>query len=209
MNTKKRILDAALTLFAEKGYGNVYVGEIAEAVGIKAPSLYKHYKGKQDIFNAILEEMNENYGRQARTLGMNGEDAFADMDFFENLSEDGLVKAGLHLFSYFLHDEYESRFRKMLTIEQFHDPELAKLFTKQYIEGPLAYQTKLFQMLCGRGSLRNEDPEVMTLQFYAPIYLLLTMCDREPTREEEALVYLERHIRQFQRIYQSSKEEPK
>ena len=140
---------------------------------------------------------------------MNGEDAFADMDFIENLSEDGLVKAGLHLFSYFLHDEYESRFRKMLTIEQFHDPELAKLFTKQYIEGPLAYQTKLFQMLCGRGGLRNEDPEVMTLQFYAPIYLLLTMCDREPAREEEALVYLERHILQFQRIYQSSKEKSK
>ena len=46
--------------------------------------------------------------------------------------------------------------------------------------------------------MRNEDPEVMTLQFYAPIYLLLTMCDREPAREEEALVYLERHIRQFQ-----------
>ena len=33
---------------------------------------------------------------------MNREDAFADTDFFENLSEDGLVKAGLHLFSYFL-----------------------------------------------------------------------------------------------------------
>ncbi len=209
MNTKKRILDAALTLFAEKGYGNVYVGEIAEAVGIKAPSLYKHYKSKQDIFNAILEEMKENYETQARILGMNGEDAFADTDFFENISEDGLVKAGLHLFSYFLHDKYVSRFRKMLTIEQFHASELTKLFTKQYVEGPLAYQTMLFQMLCGRGSLRKEEPEVMALQFYAPIYLLLTMCDREPAREEEAMAYLERHIRQFQRIYQSAKEESK
>lgn len=57
MNTKMRILDEALALFAEKGYGNVYVGQIAEAVGIKAPSLYKHYKSKKDIFNAILDEM--------------------------------------------------------------------------------------------------------------------------------------------------------
>lgn len=210
MNTKKRILDEALTLFAEKGYANVYVGEIAEAVGIKAPSLYKHYKSKQDIFNAILEEMKENYETQARALGMNGEDAFADMDFFQNLSEDGLVKAGLQLFSYFLHDEYVSRFRKMLTIEQFHDSELATLCTKQYVDGPLAYQTTLFQMLCGeKGILRKEKPDIMALQFYAPIYLLLTMCDREPAREEEAMVYLERHIGQFQRIYQPAKEEMK
>ena len=209
MNTKKRILDAALTLFAEKGYGNVYVGEIAEAVGIKAPSLYKHYKSKQDIFNAILEEMRANYETQTRTLGMNGEDAFADMDFFQNLSEDGLVKAGLQLFSYFLHDEYVSRFRKMLTIEQFHDSELATLCTKQYVDGPLDYQTMLFQMLCGESILRKEDPQIMALQFYAPIYLLLTMCDREPTKEEEAMAYLERHIRQFQRIYQPAKEKSK
>ena len=65
MNTKQRIMDEALTLFAEKGYGNVFVGQIAEAVGIKAPSLYKHYKSKQDIFNAILDEMKRRYDMQA------------------------------------------------------------------------------------------------------------------------------------------------
>lgn len=42
MNTKKRILDEALTLFSEKGYASVFVADIAKAVGIKAPSLYKH-----------------------------------------------------------------------------------------------------------------------------------------------------------------------
>ena len=55
MTTKQKILKAALTLFAEKGYSAVYVGEIADAVGIKAPSLYKHYKSKQDIFNSCVE----------------------------------------------------------------------------------------------------------------------------------------------------------
>lgn len=46
MTTKEKILKEALNLFAEKGYNAVYVGEIADAVGIKAPSLYKHYKSK-------------------------------------------------------------------------------------------------------------------------------------------------------------------
>ena len=44
MSTKERILNEALRLFSEKGYSDVYVSDIAEAVGIKAPSLYKHYK---------------------------------------------------------------------------------------------------------------------------------------------------------------------
>lgn len=82
MDTKKRILDEALALFSENGYGNVYVGQIADAVGIKAPSLYKHYKSKRDIFNAILTEMKSNYDRQAELLKMNGSDPSADAVFF-------------------------------------------------------------------------------------------------------------------------------
>ena len=105
MTTKERILNEALTLFAEKGYGNVYVGEIAEAVGIKAPSLYKHYKSKQDIFNAILDEMKSGYEKQAVALNMNGSDANADVGIFAEVSEDELVKMGVSLISYFLHDE--------------------------------------------------------------------------------------------------------
>ena len=46
MDTKQRILYEALTLFAEKGYANGFVAYIAEQVGIKAPSLYKHYMAK-------------------------------------------------------------------------------------------------------------------------------------------------------------------
>ena len=52
MTTKQKILNEALTLFSEKGYSAVYVSDIADAVGIKAPSLYKHYKSKQEIFDS-------------------------------------------------------------------------------------------------------------------------------------------------------------
>ena len=55
MDTKQRILDEALTLFSEKGYANVFVADIAEKVGIKAPSLYKHYKNKQAILMRSLK----------------------------------------------------------------------------------------------------------------------------------------------------------
>ncbi len=201
MNTKKRILDAALTLFSEKGYANVFVAEIAEAVGIKAPSLYKHYKSKQDIFNAILDEMKNNYDRQAAILSIDGNNAMADAEVFSAASEDVLIKIGISLFTFFLHDGYTQKFRKMLTIEQFHNPELAELFTKQYIDDSLKYQSGMFAILCENGTLKGDNPQIMALQFHAPIYMLLTMCDREPERESELTALLEQHIRQFVRLY--------
>ena len=58
-NTKDRILDVALDLFAKDGFDAVSVESIATAVGIKAPSLYKHYKSKRAIFLAILQKMQD------------------------------------------------------------------------------------------------------------------------------------------------------
>ena len=201
MDTKKKILDVALTLFSEKGYGNVYVGPIAEGVGIKAPSLYKHYKSKKDIFEAILEEMRNRYNKEASRLNMTGNDFLIDSKLYNNISEDELVKMGIGLFSFFLHDEYECKFRKMLTIEQFSNEGLAELFSNQYFNEPIKYQTGLLQLLIMQGCMKNEDASVMALQFFAPIYLLMTVCDREPQREVEALQILEKHIRQFNRMY--------
>ena len=201
MDTKHRILDEALTLFSQKGYADVYVGEIAERVGIKAPSLYKHYKNKQAIFDAIVDEMNRRYEEQAGALNINGLNPAADASVYMNASEDTVVKIGIGLFLYFLHDDYTSRFRKILTIEQFHNKDFAKIYSEQYLDGPLSYQKMLFRLMIGNGVFIDSDLDAMTLHFYSPIYMLLTLCDREPEREEEALKLLEMHFRQFSSLY--------
>ena len=56
MTTKERIADEALTLFAAKGFRGTTVKDIADAVGIKDASLYKHFKSKKEILNTIVEE---------------------------------------------------------------------------------------------------------------------------------------------------------
>lgn len=201
MTTKQKILDEALTLFSERGYNAVYVGDIAAAVGIKAPSLYKHYKSKKDIFKAILTEMESNYNKQTAGLNMNGNDAGEDASIFATVSEDTLVQMGIGLFQFFLHDDYASKFRKMLTIEQFHDNDLSRLYSKQYVDDPLSYQTSIFTLISISGVFKNVKPNIMALHFYAPIYMLLTVCDRQPEREKEALQLIEEHIRQFNFIY--------
>lgn len=206
MTTRQKILKEALTLFSEKGYHAVYVGDIAAAVGMKAPSLYKHYKSKKDIFNAILAEMEENYKKQTAELRMNGNDAGEDVSVFAAVSEDTLVQMGMKLFHFFLHDDYASKFRKMLTMEQFHDHDLSHLYSKQYIDDPLSYEASIFTFLLAGGVFKNVKPDIMALHFYAPIYMLLTVCDRQPEREMEALQLIEEHIKQFNFIYRKDAE---
>ena len=205
MDTKHKIMDEALTLFAQKGYANVYVSEIADRVGIKAPSLYKHYKNKQAIFDAIVEEMNSRYMEQAGMLNINGMNPSEDASVYMNISEEQLVQIGTGLFLYFLHDDYTKRFRKILTIEQFHKDEFAKIYSGQYVDGPIEYQKGLFQLMVANGAFIESDIDAMTLQFYSPIYMLLTLCDREPDREEEALGLLKKHFVQFAKLYGGKK----
>lgn len=201
MDTKQRILDEALTLFSERGYANVFVNDIAEKVGIKAPSLYKHYKNKQAIFDAIIDEMSSKFEQQAQALSINGTNPTADAEVYRSMDEDHLIKLGNDLFAYFLHDSYTKRFRKMLTLEQFKDKDLARVYSEQYFDRPLSYQGMLLGLLVAQGLLVTENVPIMTLHFYAPIYMLLTVCDREPEREQEAMELIEKHIRQFDKLY--------
>ncbi len=203
ITTREKILKESLRLFSEKGYSDVFVSDIAKAVGIKAPSLYKHFKNKQEIFSDILEMLKNEYAEQTSTMIINGNDNTADADIYAEMSEEVLIQTGQGLFLYFLHDENVRLFRKMLTLEQFKNSELSKLYTKQYFDDPLMYQTGLMAMLTEKGVLKSENPQIMTLHFYSPIYMLLTMCDREPSRENEAMKMLTEHIKQFNQLYKT------
>jgi AcrR family transcriptional regulator len=202
-STKRRIINEALTLFSTKGYESVTVAEIAKAVGVTAPALYKHYKSKQDIFSAILEIMKDSYDKQAAAMHMDGRDAEKDQTLYIDAGVDATVKRSLDLFIYFLHDDNERKFRKMLTLEQYMNADLAAVYIKQYVDFPLAYQSTLFGLMVGAGATILENPQIMALQYYAPVYFYLRMCDCKPEREAEALSTLEQHFRQFIRIYRN------
>jgi AcrR family transcriptional regulator len=55
--TRDRILDAALTLFAEKGYEATSMREIAEQLGMTKAALYYHFDGKDSIVLALLADI--------------------------------------------------------------------------------------------------------------------------------------------------------
>ncbi|MCL1806069.1 MAG: TetR/AcrR family transcriptional regulator [Oscillospiraceae bacterium] len=206
-DTKQTILDQALELFSTSGYDGVTVADIAAAVGIKAASLYKHYKSKQDIFDSILAKAAEGYQEQAAQLGLDGQNIESDSPRYADMGLETLIQTGISLFLYFLRDQTARKLRRLLTIEQYKNPAASGLFTDQYINAPLAYQGALFKTFIGQGFFNDLDGDVAAAHFYAPIYLMLCLCDNCPEREPEAVGFIQRHITQFESLYRKGAKE--
>lgn len=194
MDTKQRILLEALRLFSKRGYDAISVEQIASAVGIKAPSLYKHYKSKKDIFDAIFEDTAKRYEEFIQTISIPVTDSKQDVVVFENITAEDLVQKVKSLIKYSLHDENISKFRKMMTIEQFRSPELSKLYSDRYVNQIQNYHTDLFTKMIEAGVLKKEDPCILAMVYDAPILVMLSECDRHPEKEEECIKKLEDHV---------------
>ena len=196
-DTKQRILDKALELFSTQGYDSVSVGEIAKAVGIKAPSLYNHFPSKQAIFDAILESTAAQYEADTDQINIHVQNAAQDIPVFTEITADALFEKVRQIFEYSLHNETISRFRRMMTIEQFRSPELAALYSKRYVERVLDYHAGIFQALIAAGEITAEDSDTLAMMYVAPVLTLIGICDRQPERESECLEKLQNHVRLF------------
>ena len=64
-NRKEEILIVALHLFARDGYEAVAVSQIAGELDMTKGALYRHYKSKRDIFDCIVQRMEQQDGEQA------------------------------------------------------------------------------------------------------------------------------------------------
>lgn len=204
-DTKQKILDKALELFSVYGYDSVSVGMIAQAVGIKAPSLYNHFPSKQSIFDAIVEATAAQYEHDTDKIDIHVQNAPQDVPVFTEISEDALVAKVYQIFDYSLHNEAISRFRRMMTIEQFRSPELAALYSRRYVERVISYHAGIFRSLIAGGELLPENPDTMALMYVAPVITLIGICDRQPEREEKCRKMLDAHVRLFFRIFHAKR----
>ena len=176
--TKQRILDAALELFSTQGFEATSIAQIADAVGVRKASLYSHFDSKQDILDRLIESIMEDYAKHSvRSLA----DRIGD-----ELDPDGVVRLVTEQIRYTVHDEHVSRARKMLTIEQYRNPQLAELKTKQSYTDVLVFAEALMERLVCEGKLKPLDTQMMAAQFAFPISVWMSLCDREPEREDGA-----------------------
>lgn len=187
VDTKQRILSESLRLFSENGYDAVSVAEIASAVGIKAPSLYKHYKSKRDIFDSILKKMSEADGFYADENDMPNVD-----DDYNNVSLESIKTFSVAMFKHWTEDEFAARFRRMLSLERFKNSEMAELYKSYISSGPLDYMKEVFAGM----NYSESDAEQLALSFYGPMFMLYTVYD-ESENKKEIVSQAEMHINKF------------
>lgn len=202
-NTKQEILEASLELFSMQGFEATSIAQIADAVGIRKASLYSHFESKQAILDALVKDILGQYEAHSIFARVDWENPAHTQDM-KMLTSDTAEQMVLGQIRYILHDPQICKARKMLMIEQFRNPELAKLQTKQNYTDVMKYFTGLIKCLIQKGILTKDDPEIMAAQFCLPISVWINFCDREPDREQEVMTLVEKHIRQFFRLYQQA-----
>ena len=200
-NTKQEILEASLELFSVQGFEATSISQIAGAVGIRKASLYSHFESKQAILDAIVKDILEQYEKHSIFAGGGWERSSAAKNN-QTMTSDTAAEMIMGQIRYILHDPHIRKARKMLVMEQFQNPELAKLQTKQNYTDVMHYFTGLIRQMIRQGSLKEDDPEIMAAQLCLPVSAWINLCDREPDREAEVLQLVSRHIQQFFRLYE-------
>lgn len=196
MNTKEAILLESLRLFSCSGYEAVSVRDIAKQLGITQGALYKHYSSKQDIFDSIVNRMRDNDFERAQMYKM-PEGSFWEMaEAYGNTPMEQIKQFTEAQFHYWTEDEFASGFRKMLTIEQYCNPQMTVLYQQYLASGVVGYVEDLFREMPQQRSWKWDNPKQLALEFYAPIYMLMNLYDGTENKEE-AISQVRNHIDHF------------
>ncbi len=197
MNTKEKIIYESLTLFSTKGFNAISVRDIAKAVGIKASSLYNHFKNKQDIFDTIIRRYSAHINNFFLSMKIETDKNGLMLNNIK-WTDDQFFMQSLDMFRFCLQDESMVKFRKLLTIEQFNNSKIGDLYNELFIENVLNFQSKIFESLINLNILIKKDPYTLAIQFYSPVFLLFYKYDSIKDKE---LSSLKKHIAEFKDMY--------
>ena len=201
MTTREKIIYEALSLFSVNGYDAVTIREIASAVGIKESSIYNHFKSKQDILNKIIDETLKRYYSTLESVQLPKSEEDNVSEFYDNVTDEEFLDICSKIFLFYLKDDYISKLRRLLTIEQYGNEEMGEIFRNVFIDRVLETQRQVLQKFIDSGRFIQGDAYTMALHFYSPVFLLLYRYDNCPENEEQAIKALKMHASQYNAIY--------
>ena len=170
-NRKEEILIVALHLFAREGYEAVSVSQIAGELDMTKGALYRHYKSKRDIFDCIVQRMEQQDSEQARQNEVPEESIEKVPEEYQNVSVEDFVGYSKSMFEYWTEDDFASSFRKILTLEQFRNEEMQNLYQQYLVSGPAEYVKDLFK------NMEIKNPEENAVKFYANMFFYYSVYD--------------------------------
>ena len=180
---KASIVQAAIRLFAEKGFRGTTTRELAALVGVSEPILYEHFKTKRDLYAAIIE-----------TAARNGEEVFEGLRKKYAGSEDdtGFFKEFAALIFHW-HVE-GSDFIRLLLFSNLENHELKDLFFQQKTVQVIEIMATYIARRVEAGAMRDVNPQIAARAFLGMVgnfalhekvfkCSLLTMSDDEALNE--------------------------
>ena len=154
---RERILTEATRLFVTDGYHGISMRQIAEAVGVSKAGLYYHFKDKQDLFLAILQDNLSSIGRLV--LQATGASASAR----EQIAN--LVRA------LFAQPAEQRAMIRLASLEMAQlSPEARAGFGRDYQEQFIGQITTILQAGVARGELRPLDTRAATWLLLGMMY---------------------------------------
>jgi len=175
---RERILRAAVDVFAEYGYFNAKVAQIAKAAGVADGTIYLYFDGKEDLLITIFREHTRNY---LRTL----EQALANV----NRAEERLRIAVRH------HLETLGRDRALAVVSQVelrHSLKFMSLFSQQEVKDYLNVIRKVVEHGQQEGTFRrNVHPQLVAKSVFGVLDEMVTswiLSDKEydlPAQSEQ------------------------
>lgn len=185
-NTRDLIMQEALDLFAEKGYAAVSMRDIATAVGIRASSIYNHFCGKQELFDALVQKAN-NIKNSLQAVFLN---AFSKVEAVE---EEAFVQTGVFFLTGYLQNPQIAPLLRVLECERFHNENADRAWCELMLSAPLEHEVNIFKLLKTSGIIEDEKAEDLAAEYQSAILLAYF------TKDEEQL---QRQLRRFyQRIF--------
>ncbi len=186
--TRQAILDAALQLFADKGYFGTSLRDIATAVGIRESALYNYFKGKEALFEALIFSDRQ---RREQSIAAVLESPIRD------------VRATLTELAVLALEDFASPSQQQLFCILMSDGiRLARAGRLNLFDRMSSGQSRLHALmgqLVRDGQLRDEDPRVLTMEFIGPLVLWRHLHTIEPKAPiiQDPRAFANRHVEQF------------
>ena len=163
MTTKEKIIFQALKLFSRDGFDATSTRAIARSIDCSDAVIYKHFKSKQEILDAIITICSGRLMEKSTQIKA------------EEICWKDVEKICLDMFEFQTTDEWIVPFRKLLLIEQFKNPKLEMIYRDVFINKPLLSMEAMFECLISLGYMKPGNPRVYAMDLYSPFFMYHTI----------------------------------
>lgn len=181
------LLEAALSLFVEKGFAATHVEEVAARAGVSKGTLFVYFPSKEELFKAVVQE------NASRHL----EQAFQEVTQFQGTSAE-LLRELLRRWWTQYGATPAAGLTKLMMSEAANFPELARYYLDEVVRPSNELMRRVLQRGIDRGEFRPVDTAVVVRLIAAPLLQLVTWlhsvgpceCEVEPI---DPLAVVEQH----------------